>query len=258
VSKHEFDRARDPSLHWLAAGTVHDVNNLLVLVIGCAELALDDESLSPRARQLMQEIVGVGERASSLTRQFLALGRPAGAPAAAVDVAAVLASADALLRRVTGDAIQVWIDPGPTAQWVLAEASQIEQVLVKLAGNARDAMPSGGTLRSTGRDAVDRRSGGDAAGPPAQLTGSSWPTTARHRPSRAGPHVRRVLHDQAGRQGSGLGRPSSAQSSTNSAGPSGPPPPDRAPPSRSTCRRPPLQARDAAPRVEWPLTCREG
>ncbi len=169
MAKHEFDRARATSLHWLAAGTVHDVNNLLVLVIGCAELALDDETLSPRARQLMQEIVGVGERASSLTRQFLALGRPAATPAGVVDVAAVLRAAESLLRRVTGEHVQLWIDPGPAAQWVLAEASQIEQVLVNLAGNARDAMPSGGTLRIALRDAVDRRPG-EAAGPTGRVT----------------------------------------------------------------------------------------
>ena len=169
MAKHEFDRARATSLHWLAAGTVHDVNNLLVLVIGCAELALDDEMLSPRARQLMQEIVGVGERASSLTRQFLALGRPAATPAGVVDVAAVLRAAESLLRRVTGEHVQLWIDPGPAAQWVLAEASQIEQVLVNLAGNARDAMPSGGTLRIALRDAVDRRPG-EAAGPTGRVT----------------------------------------------------------------------------------------
>ena len=169
VSKHEFDRARATALHGLAAGTVHDVNNLLVLVIGCAELALDDDTLSPKARQLMQEIVGVGERASSLTRQFLALGRPAAAPASVIDVAAVLRGAEVLLRRVTGDQIQLWIDPGDAPQWILAEASQIEQVLVNLAGNARDAMAAGGTLRIALRDAVDHRPG-ETAGPTGRLT----------------------------------------------------------------------------------------
>ncbi len=145
VSKPETDGGREASLHQLAAGTVHDVNNLLVLVIGCAEMALDDETLSPRTRQLMQEILGVGERASSLTRQFLTLGQPA-RPRAPVDVAAVLTSAESLLRRICGDRVQVWLDPGPTPQWVLAESSQLDQILVNLATNARDAMPAGGTL----------------------------------------------------------------------------------------------------------------
>lgn len=170
MDKPEIDGAREASLHRLAAGTVHDVNNLLVLVIGCAELALDDETLSPRARQLMQEILGVGERATSLTRQFLALGKPAARPVSPVDIAAVLTSAESLLRRVAGDHIQLWADAGTTPQWVLAEASQIEQILVNLVSNARDAMPSGGTLRIAVRDVSDRRPGGESAGPPVRLT----------------------------------------------------------------------------------------
>jgi two-component system, cell cycle sensor histidine kinase and response regulator CckA len=170
VNKPEIDGAREASLHRLAAGTVHDVNNLLVLVIGCAEMALDDETLSPRTRQLMHEIVGVGERASSLTRRFLALGKPVVRPTVAVDVVAVLTQAESLLRRVTGDHIQLWTDPGPTPQWVLAESSQIEQILVNLASNARDAMPSGGTVRIAVREAVGRRQGSEAVDAPLRVT----------------------------------------------------------------------------------------
>lgn len=141
----DFDDARSDVLRRLAAGTVHDVNNLLVVVIGCAELALDDDSLSPRVRQLMQEIVDVGERASSLTQQFLSL-RLTVAPTSVVDVAAVVRSARPLLDRLAGADITLRVGLGESPHWVVADARQIEQIVVNLAVNARDAMPAGGTL----------------------------------------------------------------------------------------------------------------
>lgn len=148
MSKHEFDNARAESLYWLAAGTAHDVNNLLMVVIGCAEMALDDHTLQPHTRDLVREIVGAGERAGLLTRQFLSVGRPA-APVGAVDMAAVLGKAELLLRRLVGAGIDLHLMPGATPQWVHAQASQIEQVVVNLVLNARDAMASGGTLTIT-------------------------------------------------------------------------------------------------------------
>lgn len=169
MTKPEIDGAREASLHQLAAGTVHDVNNLLVLVIGCAEMALDDDTLSPRTRQLMQDIVGVGERATLLTRQFLAFGTTAARPPAVVDVAAVLAAAESLLVRVAGDRIQVSLDPGTMPLRVLAEPSQVEQILMNLASNARDAMPSGGTLHIAAREAAGRHPGSDTAAPVSRL-----------------------------------------------------------------------------------------
>jgi len=148
VSKHEFDNTRAESLYWLAAGTAHDVNNLLMVVIGCAEMALDDHTLQPHTRDLVREIVGAGERAGLLTRQFLSVGRPA-APVSALDVTAVLRNAERLLRRFIGAGIDLQFRPGATPRWVHAQASQIEQVVVNLVLNARDAMAAGGTLTIT-------------------------------------------------------------------------------------------------------------
>lgn len=148
MSKHEFDTTRAESLYWLAAGTAHDVNNLLMVVIGCAEMALDDHTLQPHTRDLVREIVGAGERAGLLTRQFLSVGRPAEA-VSAVDMAAVLRKAELLLRRLIGAGIDLHFTPGVAPQWVHAQASQIEQVVVNLVLNARDAMATGGTLTIT-------------------------------------------------------------------------------------------------------------
>ncbi len=144
VSKRE--NRQGESLRQQVAGTAHDLNNLLMLVNGCAELALLDDTLSPRTRQLMIDILDTGERAKSLTRQILALGTPMVACAAVVDVAALLNSSVALLDRMVGDDVTLNLQVTTAPLWVLGEASQLEQVIVNLTLNARDAMPSGGTL----------------------------------------------------------------------------------------------------------------
>ncbi len=136
-------------LRRLAAGTAHDLNNILLVVIGCAELSLDDGSLSPYTRKRLHDILAATARASALTRQFLTLGQPPIVPLVAVDIGALLSSFESLLRLVVGDHIRLQLDPGPAPLWVLSDASQLEQVLLNLALNARDAMPTGGILTVT-------------------------------------------------------------------------------------------------------------
>lgn len=133
------------ALRQLMAGAAHDLNNLLVVVAGCAELALDDASLSPRARELVGQILDVAGRARSLSTQCLLLGRVPVA-AASIDLADLLQSSRGVIGRLVGDGVQVLVEGGGTPVWVRAEASQLEQVLFNLAVNAREAMPTGGRL----------------------------------------------------------------------------------------------------------------
>ncbi len=141
----------------LAAGTAHDVNNLLLLMTGCAELALDDETLSADTRKLMTDIMAAGARAGALTRQFMNLDRPPVTPPLGVDVAALLRSSDLLLRRLVGEHVKLDLDPGPSPLWVQSDPSQVEQIVVNLAMNARDAMPTGGTLTITADTVAGQR-----------------------------------------------------------------------------------------------------
>lgn len=140
--------SRAEMLSTLAAGTLHDVSNLLVLVLGCAELVLDDQALAPRSRRLIEDAIQAGERAGALAQQMLAFARgDAHAPAGMVDVVAALRAAEPLVRRVAGGAVAVSIDAGATPLWVRATAVDLDRIVVNLVSNSRDAMPGGGRVR---------------------------------------------------------------------------------------------------------------
>ncbi|MCE9582654.1 MAG: response regulator [Planctomycetes bacterium] len=130
----------------LAGGVAHDFNNLLTAIIGYAELARDRFAEGDPLRKEMDEILKAGDRASSLTRQLLAFGRKQVLQPQVIEVNAIVADTEKLLRRLIGENIQLEMTLAPDAGRVRADRGQIEQVLINLAVNARDAMPAGGRL----------------------------------------------------------------------------------------------------------------
>lgn len=130
----------------LAAGVAHDFNNLLTAIMGYSELMIvklrEDDSLRKHAEQIRK----AGERASSLTRQLLAFSRKQVLQPKLVDLNAVVAEMEKMLRRLISEDIELIFIPDPNLNPVMADPGQIEQVLLNLAVNARDAMPRGGKL----------------------------------------------------------------------------------------------------------------
>jgi two-component system, cell cycle sensor histidine kinase and response regulator CckA len=127
----------------LAGGVAHDFNNLLTAIMGYASIAL--EGATGEARDALGEILRSAHRAGDLTRQLLAFARGDPSSSHAVDLSAVVSGLEPLLRRVLGEELDVAIVLGEIPP-VEADATQLEQVVINLALNARDAMPSGGTL----------------------------------------------------------------------------------------------------------------
>jgi signal transduction histidine kinase/ActR/RegA family two-component response regulator len=133
----------------LAGGIAHDFNNLLTVIVGHCEIMQAD---APKGSVLSDDLAQVrraADRAAALTRQLLAFGRRQLVQPKRLDVGRVVSTVEPMLRRVIGADIEICVELAHDTGVVVADEGQLEQVIVNLAVNARDAMPRGGTLRIT-------------------------------------------------------------------------------------------------------------
>jgi PAS domain S-box-containing protein len=137
---------RMESIGVLAGGVAHDFNSLLTVILGNAELLLFDLGPDDPARELLGEITKAGEMAAALVRRLLAFGRRQVCVPQVLDLNALVTGTDQLLRRHVGPNVYVTTALDPTLYRVKADPGQLEQVLLNLVFNARDAMPAGGHL----------------------------------------------------------------------------------------------------------------
>jgi PAS domain S-box-containing protein len=130
----------------LAGGIAHDFNNLLSGIIGYTELLRQGVNANDTRRGDLDEIAKAARRAAALTRQLLAFSRKQVLQPTVLDLNALVTDASALLKRLIGDQIRLSTKLSGDLWPVVADASQIEQIILNLAVNARDAMPEGGRL----------------------------------------------------------------------------------------------------------------
>jgi two-component system cell cycle sensor histidine kinase/response regulator CckA len=130
----------------LAGGVAHDFNNLLGIITGYSELLLRDLGTGHSSARRAQEIHKAAERAAKLTKQLLAFSRKQLLEPRVLDLNGVVADVDSMLRRLIGEDVQLVTVLGPDLGRVRADPGQLEQVILNLAVNARDAMPQGGRL----------------------------------------------------------------------------------------------------------------
>ena len=130
----------------LAGGVAHDFNNMLTAIMGFCQLLRMRTSNQDPDHQELDEIERAAARAASLTRQLLTLSRQQVLEPRVLDLNAAIAEADKLLRRLIGADVALRAIPGENLGAIKADPGQIDQIILNLAVNARDAMPNGGTL----------------------------------------------------------------------------------------------------------------
>jgi PAS domain S-box-containing protein len=130
----------------LAGGIAHDFNNLLTVILGYCALASNRSGLVSELREELQEIMQAGERATVLVGQLLAFSRKQVLQPRVLDLNEVIVGTHQMLRRVIGEDIMLSSNTRPGLGHVLADSGQIEQIILNLAVNARDAMPKGGRI----------------------------------------------------------------------------------------------------------------
>ena len=134
------------SVGMLAGGVAHDFNNLLTIISGYSQLILNTLKPGDPNHYSAEQILKAGERAASLTQQLLTYSRPQVLQPRVLDLNKLVTSLSAMLRRLIGEDIDLQLALHPDLGMVSADPGQIEQVLMNLVVNARDAMPKGGTL----------------------------------------------------------------------------------------------------------------
>ena len=185
----------------LAGGVAHDFNNLLMAIHGYSELVLMSLDPDHECRADIDEILKASNRAAALTRQLLAFSRRQVLAPQVLSLDEVLAGTEKLLRRLIAEDVEISSTIGPDLGSVRADPGQIEQVLINLAVNARDAMPGGGRLNFALAnvhldDSHGARSRGDAR-PLRPARGQRH--GLRHATRGRVPHLRTLLHDEGGR-----------------------------------------------------------
>jgi PAS domain S-box-containing protein len=137
----------------LASGVAHDFNNLLTVILGFAELMIADGGMANQNGKDLGEIVKAAKRAAGLTKQLLAFSRQQVLHAAPLDVNGLITDMTGMLGRLIGEHIEVTLNLAANLSLALADRGQLEQVLMNLVVNARDAMPDGGTVMIETKDA---------------------------------------------------------------------------------------------------------
>jgi PAS domain S-box-containing protein len=131
----------------LAGGIAHDFNNILQGILGFSDVALQSKDLPPETAELFRHISRSAERAAALVRQLLMFSRRMEAQPEYLDLGEQVCRTSELLKRILGAQVRLELETGQDVCCVYADASQMEQVVINLAVNARDAMPEGGILR---------------------------------------------------------------------------------------------------------------
>jgi PAS domain S-box-containing protein len=140
-----FEARKLESVGRLAGGIAHDFNNILTAIIGFADLSLDE----PPETDLTEYVTGIrnaAERAAGLTQQLLAFSRRQMLQPQVLSVNDVCSGIESMLRRLIGEQIELKMDLDPTSGYLRADRTQLEQVILNLTLNSRDAMPAGGRL----------------------------------------------------------------------------------------------------------------
>src|SRR5262249_30563397 len=150
----------------------HDFNNLLTAILGFTNILLKSRPADDPARPDLEQIKKAGERASALTRQLLAFSRKQELRLEVLDLKNIVREMDKMLRPIIGEDVELSTGLAANLKLVKADPNQLEQVILNLAVNARDAMPDGGKLTITTANHRRQEPGGDLVRLSVQDTGA--------------------------------------------------------------------------------------